>query len=341
MMHDSSNKKVLFAAADDSRVPEEINKGKAEYERILTIERNRKSYIENKLKNLYSSLDASSKGGELDPIIYIMEQSKAEEEQKKFFKEIQSIEKDLVQKFNTLKDKIKSQFISEETLGLTADSIERDIQNIKEEFAMYKATIINKSEILPFANDIADLKANFEFSENKMKNSLRKDAYIGDIYKFGYSLANIFMKMSDNFFKKANNNAYQSLSDVLNKNGLKFRAIAQAWMNKTDTTALPGLFDRFGRGATPSGDIGSTTSLASTSVNEMVRYAKNNSVESNNRFENYWNSLMMQSIDPVELGTIIYEKPKHGDKTIKEEQKLHNTKFKKKFMKKSKPRFKK
>ena len=73
----------------------------------------------------------------------------------------------------------------------------------------------------------------------------------------------------------------------------------------------------------------------------MVRYAKNNSVESNNRFENYWNSLMMQSIDPVELGTIIYEKPKHGDKTIKEEQKLHNTKFKKKFMKKSKPRFKK
>ena len=174
-----------------------------------------------------------------------------------------------------------------------------------------------------------------------MKNSLRKDAYIGDIYKFGYSLANIFMKMSDNFFKKANNNAYQSLSDVLNKNGLKFRAIAQAWMNKTDTTALPGLFDRFGRGATPSGDIGSTTSLASTSVNEMVRYAKNNSVESNNRFENYWNSLMMQSIDPVELGTIIYEKPKHGDKTIKEEQKLHNTKFKKKFMKKSKPRFKK
>ena len=339
MIHDSSNKKVLFAA--DGRVPEEINKGKAEYERILTIERNRKSYIESKLKNLYSSLDASSKGGELDPIIYIMEQSKAEDEQKKFFNEIQIIEKDLVQKFNTLKGKIKSQFISEETLGLTADSIERDIQNIKEEFAMYKATIINKSEILPFANDIADLKANFEFSENKMKNSLRKDAYIGDIYKFGYSLANIFMKMSDNFFKKANNNAYQSLSDVLNKNGLKFRAIAQAWMNKTDTTALPGLFDRFGRGATPSGDIGSTTSLASTSVNEMVRYAKNNSVESNNRFENYWNSLMMQSIDPVELGTIIYEKPKHGDKTIKEEQKLHNTKFKKKFMKKSKPRFKK
>ena len=45
---------------------------------------------------------------------------------------IQSIEKDLVQKFNTLKDKIRSQFISEETLGLTADSIERDIQNIKD-----------------------------------------------------------------------------------------------------------------------------------------------------------------------------------------------------------------
>ena len=81
-MIDSSNKKVLFAA-EDSRVPDEINKGKAEYERILTIERNRKSYIENKLKNLYSSLDTSSKGGELDPIIYIMEQSKAEEEQKK------------------------------------------------------------------------------------------------------------------------------------------------------------------------------------------------------------------------------------------------------------------
>ena len=335
----NSTYKKVFSA--EETLPREINESKLEYERIQLIERNKKAYIETKLKNLYSSLDISSKGGELDPIIYIMEQSKAESEQRNFFKEIQNIENELLSKYDLLKSKLKSNILSGETIGLTADSIERDIQNIKEEFAMYKATIINKSEILPFANDIADLKANFEFSENKMKNSLRKDAYIGDIYKFGYSLANIFMKMSDNFFKKANNNAYQSLSDVLNKNGLKFRAIAQAWMNKTDTTALPGLFDRFGRGATPSGDIGSTTSLASTSVNEMVRYAKNNSVESNNRFENYWNSLMMQSIDPVELGTIIYEKPKHGDKTIKEEQKLHNTKFKKKFMKKSKPRFKK
>lgn len=335
----NSTYKKVFSA--EETLPREINESKLEYERIQLIERNKKAYIETKLKNLYSSLDISSKGGELDPIIYIMEQSKAEIEQRNFFKEIQNIENELLSKYDLLKSKLKSNILSGETIGLTTESIERDIENLKEEFSVYKATIINKSEILPFVNDIADLKANFEFSENKMKNSLKKEAYIGDIYKFGYSLANIFMQISDRFFNKAENSAYESLSDVLNKNGLKFKSLAQAWMNKTDTTALPGLFDRFGRGATPAGEIGSTMSLASTAANEMVKYAKNNSVESNNRFENYWNSLMMQSIDPVELGTIIYEKPKHGDKTIKEEQKLHNTKFKKKFMKKSKPRFKK
>lgn len=333
----SAFKKVFSAET----LPREINESKLEYERIQLIERNKKAYIETKLKNLYSSLDISSKGGELDPIIYIMEQSKAEKEQRNFFDEIQIIQNELLSKYDLLKSKLKSNILSGETIGLTTESIERDIENLKEEFSVYKATIINKSEILPFVNDIVDLKANFEFSENKMKNSLKKEAYIGDIYKFGYSLANIFMQISDRFFNKAENSAYESLSDVLNKNGLKFKSLAQAWMNKTDTTALPGLFDRFGRGATPGGEIGSTMSLASTAANEMVKYAKNNSVESNNRFENYWNSLMMQSIDPVELGTIIYEKPKHGDKTIKEEQKLHNTKFKKKFMKKSKPRFKK
>ena len=331
--------KKVFSAQET--LPREINESKLEYERIQLIERNKKAYIETKLKNLYSSLDISSKGGELDPIIYIMEQSKAEIEQRNFFKEIQNIENELLSKYELLKSKLKSNILSGETIGLTKDSIDRDIENLKEEFSVYKATIINKSEILPFVNDIADLKANFEFSENKMKNSLKKEAYIGDIYKFGYSLANIFMQISDRFFNKAENAAYESLSDVLNKNGLKFKSLAQAWMNKTDTTALPGLFDRFGRGATPAGEISSTMSLASTAVNEMVKYAKNNSVESNNRFEDYWNSLMMESIDPVELGTIIYEKPKHGDKTIKEEQKLHNTKFKKKVMKKSKPRFKK
>jgi hypothetical protein len=335
----NSTYKKVFSA--EETLPREINESKLEYERIQLIERNKKAYIETKLKNLYSSLDISSKGGELDPIIYIMEQSKAEIEQRNFFKEIQNIENELLSKYELLKSKLKSNILSGETIGLTTESIERDIKNLKEEFSVYKATIINKSEILPFVNDIVDLKANFEFSENKMKNSLKKEAYIGDIYKFGYSLANIFMQISDRFFNKAENSAYESLSDVLNKNGLKFKSLAQAWMNKTDTTALPGLFDRFGRGATPAGEIGSTMSLASTAANEMVKYAKNNSVESNNRFENYWNSLMMQSIDPVELGTIIYEKPKHGDKTIKEEQKLHNTKFKKKFMKKSKPRFKK
>ena len=335
----NSTYKKVFSA--EETLPREINESKLEYERIQLIERNKKAYIETKLKNLYSSLDISSKGGELDPIIYIMEQSKAEIEQRNFFKEIQNIENELLSKYDLLKSKLKSNILSGETIGLTTESIERDIENLKEEFSVYKATIINKSEILPFVNDIVDLKANFEFSENKMKNSLKKEAYIGDIYKFGYSLANIFMQISDRFFNKAENSAYESLSDVLNKNGLKFKSLAQAWMNKTDTTALPGLFDRFGRGATPAGEISSTMSLASTAANEMVKYAKNNSVESNNRFENYWNSLMMQSIDPVELGTIIYEKPKHGDKTIKEEQKLHNTKFKKKFMKKSKPRFKK
>ena len=334
----SAFKKVFSA---EETLPREINESKLEYERIQLIERNKKAYIETKLKNLYSSLDISSKGGELDPIIYIMEQSKAEIEQRNFFKEIQIIENELLSKYQLLKSKLKSNDLSGETIVLTKDSIDRDIENIKEEFAVYKATIINKSEILPFVNDIADLKANFEFSENKMKNSLKKEAYIGDIYKFGYSLANIFMQISDRFFNKAENAAYESLSDVLNKNGLKFKSLAQAWMNKTDTTALPGLFDRFGRGASPAGEISSTMSLASTAVNEMVKYAKNNSVESNNRFEDYWNSLMMESIDPVELGTIIYEKPKHGDKTIKEEQKLHHTKFKKKVMKKSKPRFKK
>lgn len=337
----NSTYKKVFSAQEDAMLAKEQSQAKLEYDRIQLIERNKKSYIDTKLKNLYSSLDISSKGGELDPVIYIMEQSKAEIEQKNFFDEIKNIEKDLISKYELLKSKLKQNSSAGETIGLTIDAISRDIENLKEEFAVYKATIINKSEILPFVNDIVDLKANFEFSENKMKNSLRREAYIGDIYKFGYSLANIFMQISDRFFRKAQNSSYESLSDVLNKNGIKFKSLAQVWMNKTDTTALPGLFDRFGRGATPSGDTGSTMSLASTIVNEMVRYAKNNSVESDNRFEDYWNSLMMESIDPVELGTIIYEKPKHGNKTIKEEQKLHHTKFKKKLMKKSKPRFKK
>ena len=39
-----------------------------------------------------------------------------------------------------------------------------------------------------------------------------------------------------------------------------------------------------------------------------------------------------EPMDPVDWGTIVYEKPKHNTKTIDEEQKLHNTK-KSKFTK--------
>lgn len=316
---------------------------------IKTIQANASKSFQNQLDNIYKSMETKSKGGDLDPITYIIEQNRAELLQTKLFEDIQKTENDLTKKYNNIKSKLSNsaivsaitdrarrgelstmeQSIFGDNPTLSAENLGRDIDNIKLEYDMFKATIVMKSVILPKANQIRELKNLFKFSILKMQQvTVGKEAYVGDIIQYGYSLANLFKDISDDYFEKAQNTAYAPLSDVLQQNGLEYNLIAQQYMSEADKAALPGLIERLGRDTTPSGDIASTVALSGV-INEMTRFAKDHSVESDKRFRNYWDSLMMESVDPVELGTIIEEKPKHGDKTIKEEQELHGTKQKK------------
>jgi len=50
---------------------------------------------------------------------------------------------------------------------------------------------------------------------------------------------------------------------------------------------------------------------------------------SDKNWQNYWDDLMEQSDKPVSWGTIVNEKPLHGDKTVTEESKIHKTKKRK------------
>jgi hypothetical protein len=316
---------------------------------IKIIQLNASKSFQNQLDNIYKSMDVKSKGGDLDPITYIIEQNRAEILQKKLFEDIQKAENDLTKKYDNIKNKLSNSAIvsgitnrarlnqlsamEKSIFGdnpiLAAESLGRDIENIKLECDMMKATIVTKSVILPKVNQIRELKNLFKFSILKMQQvTVGKEAYVGDIIQYGYSLANLFKDISDDYFEKAQNTAYAPLSDVLQQNGIEYNLTAQQYMSEADKAALPGLIERLGRDTTPSGDIASTVALSGV-INEMTRFAKDNSVESDKRFRNYWDSLMMESVDPVELGTIIEEKPKHGDKTIKEEQELHGTKQKK------------
>lgn len=78
--------------------------------------------------------------------------------------------------------------------------------------------------------------------------------------------------------------------------------------------------------------LGSLTSLSSPAY-KFVKLAEDKTVESDKRWVEYWDNYMGEEpVDPVDWGTIVYEKPKHNTKTINEEQELHNTK-KSKFTK--------
>jgi hypothetical protein len=308
------------------------------YGDLKIINSNGSSYFKNQIDELYASMDASSKG-EFDPVTYLTEQDTAVSKQESLFNELKSFEATLVNKYTSLLNNL-GRSDRDTDYSIMADNIRRDIENAKLEFGKLRAVIVNKSVILPNTNSIKELEKLFEFTEKQMSIALDKSAYIFDLYEYGYSLVNIFQKISHDFHEKASNTTYEKYSDVLNKNAEHYHDVAQAWMIKTDKAALPGLFQRMGRETTPSGDLTSTVSLSGAVLN-MKRFAKDDSKNAKNEYTEYWDSLMMQSLDPVELGTIIYEKPKHGDKTIKEEQKLHGTKFKKNMMKKSKPRFKK
>jgi hypothetical protein len=329
---------MLITSQQNDKTNEAFSEVQRLYGDLKIINSNGSTYFKNQIDELYASMDASSKG-EFDPITYLTEQDAAVSKQESLFNELKSFEASLVNKYTALKNKI-GQTETFTDKAIMADNIERDIENAKLEFGRMRAIIVNKSVVLPNTNAIKELEKLFEFTEKQMSIALDKSAYIFDLYEYGYSLANIFKKISRDFHEKASNATYEKHSDVLNKNAEHYLDVAQAWMIKTDKTALPGLFQRMGRETTPSGDLTSTVSLSGAVLN-MKRFAKDDSNGVKNRYTEYWDSLMMQSLDPVELGTIIYEKPKHGDKTIQEEQKLHGTKFKKNMMKKSKPRFKK
>lgn len=326
---------------------------------IKIISSNASKTFQTNIDNIYKSLQASSKD-DLDPIVYLFNQGKAEQQQELLFTEIKRIEQQLISKYNFIKGKLRDRNIistlstransntqtqEEKALfgdnpALAAENLDREIELIKFEFDNMKATIVNKSVTLSRANEVRELKSRFEYSVKKMDASVEKIAYVGDIIQYGYSLANLYKDISDEFLKKSENSAYEPFKEVLEHNSEEYNLKALSQKLMTDSKALPGIYQRLGLDTKPSGDIPSSVSLSESKV-DMKRFATDNAKEAKNRYTEYWDNLMMQSLDPVELGTIVYEKPKHSDKTIKEEQKLHGTKFKKKLMKKSKPRFKK
>lgn len=61
---------------------------------------------------------------------------------------------------------------------------------------------------------------------------------------------------------------------------------------------------------------------------------ENNEKFSDKEWINYWDDLMLKSKKPVPWGTIVEEKPEHGDKSTTEDTKLHR------FKKDTKKRFK-
>jgi hypothetical protein len=326
---------------------------------IKVISSNASKTFQLNIDNIYKSLQASSKD-DLDPIVYLFNQGRAQQQQEFLFREIQKTENQLVSKYNLIKGKLKDRNIlsslvarsnsntqtqEEKALfgdnpAIAAENLDREVDLIKLDFDNMKATIVNKSVTLSRANEVRELKNRFEYSVKKMDASVEKIAYVGDIIQYGYSLANLYKEISDEFSKKSENSAYEPFKDVLEHNSEEYDLKALSQKILTDTKALPGLYQRLGLDTKPSGDIPSNVSLSELKA-DMKRFATDKPKEAKNRYTEYWDSLMMQSLDPVELGTIIYEKPKHGDKTIKEEQNLHGTKFKKNMMKKSKPRFKK
>jgi hypothetical protein len=52
---------------------------------------------------------------------------------------------------------------------------------------------------------------------------------------------------------------------------------------------------------------------------------------SDKEWQNYWDSLMEKSQKPVPWGTIVNEKPEHGDLSATEDTKLHKNKKIKRF----------
>jgi len=56
--------------------------------------------------------------------------------------------------------------------------------------------------------------------------------------------------------------------------------------------------------------------------------------KSDKNWEDYWNKLMLKSKKPIPWGTIVHEKPKHGDLTSTEDASQHKEIKKQRFKKK-------
>ena len=192
--------------------------------------------------------------------------------------------------------------------------------------------------LLTEQNEFAQKQDTYENLKTEMESGRFIKPQIAPIaLSVGFEMADILERISDKFKNLASRTSFQ---EQAMKTARKWQIFAKQQRNTVMKEIYPALADVIGIDATkPSVTPSFTLSPLSTtasSFNKNYRFAYE--LQSNKKVKDYWNSLFMESVNPVPMGDIIVEKPIHGNKSIGEEIKLHK-KTMRRFKKKN--RFKK
>ena len=134
---------------------------------IKIISSNASKTFQTNIDNIYKSLQASSKD-DLDPIVYLFNQGKAQQEQEILFKEIQRTESQLISKYNLIKGQLRDRNIlstlvsrsnsntqTQEEKALFGDNPEIAAENLDREVDLIKlAEIVKKHDLFLIADEV-------------------------------------------------------------------------------------------------------------------------------------------------------------------------------------------
>lgn len=192
--------------------------------------------------------------------------------------------------------------------------------------------------LLTEQNEFAQKQDTYENLKTEMESGRFIKPQIAPIaLSVGFEMADILERISDKFKNLASGSLFQ---EQAMKTARKWQIFAKQQRNTVMKEIYPALADVIGIDATKPSVAPSFTlsplSTSASSFNKNYRFAYE--LQSNKKVKDYWNSLFMESVNPVPMGDIIVEKPIHGNKSIGEEIKLHK-KTMRRFKKKN--RFKK
>lgn len=210
---------------------------------------------------------------------------------------------------------------------LSIDAVNKRFQEFFDNLKQKELNVSVDIILLEKNNEISILQKQYD----RLKVRIKEDPFIASTLapkalSIGFKIANILEEIANSFRNLSSKVQNANIKEQMNLNYEDFINFSKEQRAFVVTEIYPAFAQVLGLDAVKPEGFSSTFPL-SRGASSNVKFKKfandSREVESDKKFRNYWNSLFMQSKDPVPMGDIIEEKPKHGELTTKEDAKLH------------------